>query len=129
VLKRYIINGMKNLKTFMTVIGWLGIICFLFGLVVFGLYMATNEMNSLAIIISPGTILVLVGGFSAKPQYFWPVLIVSGSICSILALIDMISKPERIIPSLILFFVGTVFIIAGFIIHWLRIRQNSRAKL
>ena len=95
-------------------------------------YEVIIERPAFTWMIISGAILALVGGLIARPRYLWPVLIVSGTAYSILALIDIFKvylSLGILGSSPIILLVGIVCVIEGLLVHRFRKRLSLKASL
>jgi hypothetical protein len=136
---------MRILKTIVAAIAWISIIWFIFGILELSSQVISSirfpivytpgmiiERAAFGWVIISGVVLALIAGFIAKPRFMWPVLVVSGTICSILALIQF--SYEYSIPASFSVFVwylicGIVCISEGLLLRWFRIKQKAKADI
>jgi len=133
----------------MTILAWLGIMFFIFG--IFGFSQRIFYMiyyphmfvpGSIAVHITGyawvgiiGVMLAIIGGLLARSRLLWPVLVVIGTAGSILAIYGIgyekvLLGPISILLKYLLIFLlpGIACIVAGIIIRWLRRRQNIKSR-
>jgi hypothetical protein len=135
---------MINLKLTMNVIAWLSMFWIIWGIYIFGYHVIDSirfptvyypgmiiDGPIYGFVILSGVVVALISGLIARPRFFWPVMIIAGTTCFILALLNMIPLYWRfgtITGSILFCMLGLFCVIGGGLIRWLRIRQNIRSS-
>jgi hypothetical protein len=127
---------MKTLKiaitAFTTAIAWIGVLIMILGILVFGdqvidfirfpVIMHGDGSATLWIFLI-GLLLVLIGGFTAKPSFLWLVLVIIGIIFTVLTLIDI--SYQGLLGYIVI--PGLVCMADGLLILWLKRKQKIKA--
>jgi hypothetical protein len=136
---------MKIFRGIMTALAWIGVVLIIIGvwniagMTILDLTWTQDQIR----IQSPnpgwsyfflGVMLSSIGGLIGRPRFIWPLLFSLGAICCILVIIDAIAEQnyfhESILNNLLMKMpTGIVCVIVGLIIRWLRMRQNTRARI
>jgi hypothetical protein len=138
-------NVIKVLKIFITVVAWLGILMYIFG--IFGysqrITMGPESTPGLIALHIPaytwvmviGATLAIIFGLTTRTRLLWPVLIICGIAGSILAIYGisyekLLSGQLSILIKYLLIFLlpGLACITGGIIIHFLRNRNVVKAN-